>query len=69
MKILSKGIGIGAVAVVGLMATAGEVFPEASSWKYFKGVSEASAPDSTAWRGADFDDSGWLAGAAPFFYD
>lgn len=38
-----------------------------STWSYFKGTSEASAP-TNAWREPAFDDSGWLIGAAPFHY-
>ena len=39
-----------------------------ATWKYFKGLSEASFP-STAWRALNFDDSGWPTGAAPIGYD
>jgi|GEM_PF-605841 len=39
-----------------------------STWRYFKGFSEASSPN-TAWRNAGFDDSAWLTGAAPFYYE
>jgi len=38
-----------------------------SSWKYFKGKREASAP-RTAWRKADFNDSAWLTGRTPIGY-
>jgi hypothetical protein len=38
-----------------------------SSWKYFKGQTEASAPTSN-WRLLNFNDSSWLSGAAPFGY-
>ncbi|MGC8743043.1 MAG: lamin tail domain-containing protein [Verrucomicrobiia bacterium] len=37
-------------------------------WKYKKGTSEASNPIS-AWRFLNFDDSGWLEGPGPFYYD
>ncbi|MGC9035452.1 MAG: lamin tail domain-containing protein [Verrucomicrobiia bacterium] len=37
-------------------------------WKYKKGTSEASNPIS-AWRLINFDDSGWLEGPGPFYYD
>lgn len=40
-----------------------------STWQYFKGRAEASSPDSTAWRAADFDDSAWSSGQAPFYYE
>ncbi len=41
-----------------------------STWKYFKGIREASAdqPNHSAWRGAGFNDSSWRSGAAPFGY-
>lgn len=38
-----------------------------STWRYFKGTSEAPTP-TNAWREVDFDDSAWLTGAAPFHY-
>ncbi|MCX7872391.1 MAG: lamin tail domain-containing protein [Verrucomicrobiae bacterium] len=37
-------------------------------WKYKKGTSEASSP-ITAWRLLPFDDSSWLQGPGPFYYD
>src|SRR6185503_20612923 len=39
-----------------------------SSWRYFRGLSEASAPDVAAWRAPAFDDERWDSGAAPFGY-
>ena len=39
-----------------------------ATWRYFKGLSEASSP-TWAWRAPDFDDSGWPTGAAPIGYD
>jgi hypothetical protein len=56
--------------MIGLLASrAAEVFPSDTDWRYLKGTVEASQPDSTAWRRVDFDDSGWLTGRAPFFYE
>ncbi len=43
-------------------------FPTNTSWKYFKGTSEASAPDSAAWRSLAFNDSSWATGNAAFYY-
>ena len=40
-----------------------------SSWRFFKGFSEASSPDATAWRALDFNDSGWNVGQAAFYYE
>ncbi len=43
-------------------------FSTNAAWRYFKGTTEASVPDSTAWRAVNFDDSAWASGTAPFFY-
>jgi len=43
--------------------------PTNSTWNYFKGLSEASSPDPTAWRAADFDDSSWATGQGAFYYE
>jgi hypothetical protein len=43
------------------------LIPFGSTWKYFKGRTEASDP-TTAWRATEFDVSAWLGGAAPFHY-
>ena len=50
-------------------ATAGVIFPTNSTWTYFKGLSEASSPDPTAWRAVDFDDSSWATGQGAFYYE
>jgi hypothetical protein len=39
-----------------------------STWKFSKGVSEASVP-TTAWRQWSYNDSGWPDGAMPIGYD
>jgi len=39
-----------------------DLVPPGAIWKYFKGTQEPSDPVN-AWRGADFDDGGWLEGA------
>jgi hypothetical protein len=51
-----------------LPAQGAMIFPAGSEWKYLKGTAEASAPDPSAWRGNEFDDSHWAAGLAPFYY-
>lgn len=38
-----------------------------STWKYFKGTSEASSP-TTAWRSIGFNDAGWLTGPGAIGY-
>jgi hypothetical protein len=40
----------------------------APNWRYFKGRSEASTPDTTAWRQLTFDDSAFTNAPAPFWY-
>ena len=45
------------------------VFGEDAEFRYFKGLTEASTPDTTAWRSVGFDDSAWLIGRGPFFYE
>lgn len=50
-------------------ASAAVVFPNDAEWKYFPGLSEASPGDPTAWRVADYDDSGWVTGRSPFYYE
>ncbi len=47
----------------------GSLLSTNSTWKYFKGHSEASTPDTTAWRNIGFNDSAWSSGAAPFYYE
>jgi len=48
---------------------AGVVFGEDAEFLYFKGFDEASKPDSTAWRSIGFNDSAWLIGRGPFYYE
>lgn len=50
-------------------ARAGVLVSEDSEWRYFKGLAEASSPDTTAWRSVDFNDASWLTGRGPFFYE
>ncbi len=57
------------LALVCIVPACGAVFSTNSTWKCFKGLSEASTPDTTAWRNVGFDDSSWLVGEAPFFYE
>lgn len=62
------------LALLGLMLAfaaptqAALLFNTNATWKYFKGRSEASTPNTAAWRGIIYDDSSWLSGAAPFYY-
>jgi hypothetical protein len=50
------------------VATAATLIDFQSTWRWFKGLSEASSPDRTAWRKPGFDDSSWREGPAPFSY-
>ncbi len=38
-----------------------------ATWRFVKGTAEASAP-ANAWRSPEFNDAGWTASAAPFFF-
>ncbi len=65
---------IGAVLLLSMLAvpalraqTVQALVASNSTWKFFRGVSEASVPP-TAWRTNTFDDSAWEMGAAPFYY-
>ncbi|MBI3416366.1 MAG: lamin tail domain-containing protein [Verrucomicrobia bacterium] len=49
-------------------ASAATLVSSNSTWKFFKGTTEASAPDSTAWRKTAFDDTAWPSGPATFYY-
>ncbi len=42
--------------------------PAGSSWRYFRGTSEASTPDTSVWRGVGFPETGWETGRLPLFY-
>ena len=52
----------------GLSAQAALLFNTNANWKYFKGRSEASTPDTTAWRRLDFSDSAFTDAPSPFWY-
>ena len=43
----------------------GLVSPD-STWRFIKGYSEASTPDTTAWRQLGFNDSAWATSQAAF---
>ncbi|HYV26411.1 MAG TPA: hypothetical protein VFA77_02690, partial [Candidatus Eisenbacteria bacterium] len=60
--------GIALLFVASLSSQSAVLIPQNSSWKYLKGLSEASAPDNAAWRSVDFDDSTWPAASTPFWY-
>src|ERR1035437_7991283 len=48
---------------------AGVLVTPDSTWRFFKGTSEASTPDTTAWRQLGFDDSAWANSQAAFYYE
>src|SRR6266536_3639823 len=58
------------MAWVGCQGAIAETFftPTNATWKMFKGLSEASSPDPTAWRQTGFDTSAWTNAPAPIFY-
>ncbi len=62
------------LALFGILAAAmpsraALLFNTNATWNLFKGRSEASSPDVTAWRQLDFNDSTWTQQApSPFWY-
>jgi hypothetical protein len=52
-----------------LTGVAGVLIPQDSYWRFFKGYSEASTPDTTAWRQLGFDNSLWVTSPAAFYYE
>jgi hypothetical protein len=52
-----------------LPCVAGVLVAPDSTWRFFKGYSEASTPDTTAWRQLGFDDSAWVTSQAAFYYE
>lgn len=71
---LVKSLGFGAACLLvclgsGRLPGAENVYlPWGASWRYFRGIVEASLPDTTAWRAPGFDDSSWAVAPAPFGY-
>ena len=62
-------IALGLLAALLPIATlAAEIFPRGASWRIFKGYTEATTPDPTAWRAIGFDDSTWTEAVMPVFY-
>lgn len=45
-----------------------ELVPPTASWRMFPGLTEASTPDTTAWRRSGFQDSAWTSGVLPLSY-
>src|SRR5688572_27995209 len=50
-------------------STAIVIVPPDSTWRYFRGYSEGSAPDASAWRDWGFAEIGWTTGQAAFYYE
>lgn len=51
-----------------LTASAAQLFPTNSTWRWLKGRSEASSPDITAWRAPGFADTAFTTAPAPFWF-
>jgi hypothetical protein len=54
--------------VLPISGPATQFVPRNSDWKYFVGTSEASLPDTSAWRMPGFNDENWGSGKAPIGY-
>ena len=52
----------------GSSARAELLFNTNATWRFLKGLAEASTPDVTAWRRLDFVDSAFVTAPAPFWY-
>ena len=60
---------MGLLAIVwGVSLRAVDLVGSGADWRYFKGVTEASSPDVTAWRRLEFNDTAWPTGPATFWY-
>ena len=57
------------VLVAFFTAQAGVLVSPDNSWRFLKGLTEASAPDPSTWRSLSFDDSSWALSQAPFYYE
>jgi hypothetical protein len=57
-----------ALSLGSIPAQAALVFNTNAVWKLFKGRSEASTPDTTAWRLLNFNDAAFVPAPAPFWY-
>jgi len=68
LGIVCGGLLLAAAGTAGPKARAATLIPLDSEWRWLKGLTEASQPDTTAWRQVDFDDSSWAIGPAPFWY-
>lgn len=49
-------------------AQAQKLISSGADWKYFKGATEASTPDTSFWRSKDFGDQNWGVAPTPFYY-
>jgi hypothetical protein len=56
------------LAVVRTTAQGTNWIPAGATWKFFRGTTEASSPNITAWRQVAFNDSTWESGRLPIFY-
>jgi hypothetical protein len=57
-----------AVALFAPHSSAGLLFSTGAVWNLFKGRTEASTPNTTAWRSIAFNDSAFTTAPAPFWY-
>src|SRR5262245_30138653 len=58
-----------AFVLLAASSQAAVIFSTNATWRLFKGRTEASTPDTTAWRGVNFVDSTFVDAPAPFWYD
>jgi hypothetical protein len=69
MKVLRSALTIGVFCLAMVAQTKAALLVSSNStWKYHKGRTDASSPDTAAWRNLNFDDLAWPSGPAPFYY-
>ena len=56
-------------SVLGWNSLAGTLIPPDAQWRFFRGYSEASSPDSSAWREVAFSDAAWESGFAGLYFE
>ena len=61
-------LALGLFVTLALPTRAAVLFSTNATWAYWKGTSEASSPDPTAWRKVAFGETGWSNGPGPLYY-
>ena len=69
MRFPAIPLALGFLALLAVARAPAEVLVDTNAtWRLFKGRTEASSPDLTAWRGRNFDDAAFTDAPGPFWY-